>query len=91
MFSNTPDFKTSHDELTRILSIRLELQPGFSCVAIDIVGIKLWLYKVCSNSLFWLNRSILKSPRTTVYRVQFFPGRAVILAWTLLDRAGLTF
>ena len=51
---DTLDYKTPEAirfsvELSRILSIRQGVQPGFSCVARDIVGIRLLLKIISSN------------------------------------------
>ena len=64
----TPEAIRFSVELSRILSIRLGVQPGFSCVARDIVGIRL-LLNIISSKLLHDDESklILKSPVTMTF------------------------
>ena len=58
-------------EFVRILSISDGEQPGFSCVASEITGIKLLLYRIFSNWLELLSKRLkLKSPS----KITFFSG-----------------
>ena len=60
-----------------ILSISDPLHPGFSWVAIDISGMKLLEYRICSKSLCLDKRSMLKSPVIVTFSLgRFFINKS---------------
>ena len=68
LLPSIPAETTFSVEFVRILSISDGEQPGFSCVASEITGIKLLLYNMFSNWLELLSKRLkLKSPRRTTF------------------------